>query len=171
MRTATDSSGTPFLIFFCISVHILYLREKNDNMDDKIKFVKINEQDATGRSFTAVSVFINGKELTDIIKNAEQQNDKKILSNYIHLTPSELYEGLSSAMMPGSETAENGAEILCCACGCPECWSPVAHVTVDECYVYWTQITHNQMDFDYKLSYRFNKTEYLYELEKLKHFI
>ena len=140
-------------------------------MDDKIKFVKINEQDATGRSFTAVSVFINGKELTDIIKDVEQQSDKKMLSNYIHLTPSELYEGLSLAMVPGSEPAENGAEILCCICGCPECWSPVVHVTVDEHRVHWTQITHNQTDFDYNLSYHFNKTEYLHELEKLKHFI
>ena len=70
--------GAPLPIAAVRFFQIYDIRRKNDkNMDDKIEFVKINEQDATGRSYIAVAIFINGKDFTETIKSVERQSDKK----------------------------------------------------------------------------------------------
>lgn len=40
-------------------------------MDDVITFSKIKEEDSTGRVWTSVAIFINGKEIVDIIHEVE----------------------------------------------------------------------------------------------------
>lgn len=132
-------------------------------MDDVITFSKIKEEDSTGRVWTSVAIFINGKEIVDIIHEVELSQWKQKI-DYIHQQPHELYKRLENVM----QFEDESVEILCCICGTIECNSPVVHIRSDDDYVYWDKITHNQMQWVYNLTYKFNKKLYEIELEKLR---
>ena len=134
-------------------------------MIDEIKFCKIQEKDATDRTWETVAIFINNREIVDIINEAEIVLwDEK--SEYIHQLPSDLYIRLKDAIE--SDEYNHEAEILCCICGVIECWSPIVHISVDENYIYWDKFTHNHLEGTYNLSFKFNKLSFMNEFEKLK---
>ena len=125
-----------------------------------------------------VEIYINGVELISILKpiekpfyeaeNWKQQKD----GGYGHIEPDILYDLLAEALIEGSYSNTGGVEALCCS-GCGEfgCWSVEIFVTEDDDYIYWGNFSHNHRDWEYGLSYKFEKSAYNKEMEKLKSFI
>ncbi|MDE6586696.1 MAG: hypothetical protein K2K80_08465 [Clostridia bacterium] len=143
-------------------------------MSDKISFKIIDGQipDYVITNFIGVvGVFINDREILDIVADIENENLEGGAWEYIHQMAKDLYSNL----LPDDEELkewqdENGAEILCCTCGEIMCGSPTVFIEQDEKYVYWKALGHNQLDYYYPLNYVFDRKQYEQALEELKKF-
>lgn len=113
----------------------------------------------------AVEIYINGKEIVEILKEietpfAKNENAIDIAGAYGHLTPRELYSELN-------DTKESA--LLCCdGCGFIGCWAVLVSVEMDEEYVYWKEFRHNHRKWEYNISYKYDRREYEDALEQLK---
>ena len=111
-----------------------------------------------------VEIYINGKEIIEILKEIEipfanNEGHISIAGAYGHLTPNELY----SELMDSEESA-----LVCCGdCGLIGCWAVVINVEMDEDYVYWKEFRHNHRDWEYNISFKFHRTEYENVLKKI----
>lgn len=145
-------------------------------MSDQISFKIIDGQIAVGevsKYIGVVGIFINDRELLDIVADLENENLKGGAMDYIYQTANELYNNL----VPDDELKDwqkkYGVEILCCTCGTIECSSPTVFIEKDEHYVYWKTLGHNQIDKEYycfSLNYIFDRKQYEQALGELKKF-
>lgn len=142
---------------------------------DKISFKIISGQiELGGESDHIVGIFINGRELLDIVAELENAHLKGGYMEYIHQTAKELYGNLVPDDDELKEWQEEyGTEILCCTCGIIEDSSPTVFIEKDEQYVYWKALGHNQIDTEhyyFPLNYVFDRKQYEQALEELKKF-
>ena len=116
-----------------------------------------------------VAIYLNGREIVDILKEIELAYDTETPGSYGHLTPKNLYRNLSDALIPGTYSHDHETFFLCCeSCGIDGCWSVVATVTQDENYVYWTDFRQpHRPEWKYPISYRFRRMQYEKEMNKL----
>lgn len=136
-------------------------------MMDKIEFKIINPKgkerwaDEYPPNIRVVEIYINGKELIDILKEIEYSYDPKLAGAYGHQTPEDLYSNLVEG--------EDSADLLCCSdCGDIGCWTVRVIITADEKYVYWINFSHHHREWKYDISYTFEKTAYEKALNYLK---
>lgn len=145
-------------------------------MSDKISFKIIDGQIAVGETPKyrgVVGIFINDRELLDIVADLENENLKGGAMDYIHQTAKELFSNLVPNDKLKDWQNENGVEILCCTCGIVEDGSPTVFIEKDERYVYWKALGHNQMNtkhYHFPLNYVFDRKQYEQALEELKIF-
>ncbi len=144
-------------------------------MCDKIEFIR-SDPDLKGEEWAAehgaplaaAEIYINGRELADILKAeelayAEAEGHPTLAGAYGHIAPDKLYTALNKA-----KDSEGRAELLCCRqCGEVGCWSVSAHIMRDNKYVFWHRFEHNHRKWHYGLSYKFSAAEYEKALEKL----
>lgn len=173
MDKATTS--TAIIIIVCLIINIILMKLKNKfssknnklgkhKMCDTLKVELINEtgfQDEEGFDGLGevVKIYINNEEILDIIKKEEEPYDSRP-GDYLHVSAFELYENLTDALIVGTEANKNGVEILCCTCRCPRCSSILLFVEEDDKYVYWKKFKHTHREWNYNISYKFEKTEY-----------
>lgn len=117
---------------------------------------------------TVAEVYINGEELIPIVREREciikDADDLCEPGSYGHLSVDELYRELHEAQTGQYEYAH----LLCCNnCGDCFCWSVQAKISVGLKYVTWT-ISHNHRDWEYDLTYRFDKQMYSEFIKKSK---
>lgn len=145
-------------------------------MSDIISFRMIDGQIAVGevpKNRGVVGVFINGRELLDIVADLENENLKGGAMDYIYQTANELYSNFVPDDKIKNWQKKNGVEILCCTCGVIECSSPTVFIQEDEQYVYWKTLGHNQIDkehYCFPLNYIFDRKQYEQALGELKKF-
>lgn len=153
-------------------------------MTDKLEFKLIDPiekceewADPSDEKIRAVEIYINGREIVDILKElempfADEEGHPTLAGAYGHRIPKELYNVLSESLIENSYEWEYGAEVLCCNdCGFPGCWSATVKIRQDEKFVYWENFEQNhRKNWKYDLSFKFDKNEYEKEFEKLKSF-
>ena len=144
---------------------------------DKLSFKIIDGEIAVGVTPCfrgVVGIFINERELLDIVADLENANWENGYMEYIHQTAKELYNNLVPDDNEFIEWQEEyGTEILCCTCGFIEDGSPTVFVEKDEQHVYWKALGHNQIDkehYYFPLQYVFDRKQYEQALEELKKF-
>lgn len=141
---------------------------------DKISFKIIDGEIAVGVTPCfrgVVGIFINDRELLDIVADLENEKLKDGAEDYIHQTAKELYNNLVPKDDEEKEWNEyHGTEILCCTCGEIGCGSPTVFIEKDERYVFWKALGHNQIDYHIPLKYVFDRKQYEQALEELKKF-
>ena len=116
-------------------------------------------------------ILINGKELLEIIADAEKVFAEKepdlkdfIAGDYIYMIPSELYEKLKEAEQSNGKLE---AAVLCCTCGEVGCASARVLVINTGTSVIWNHFR-TIRDWDFNLSYEFLLDDYKKFLEKIK---
>lgn len=142
-------------------------------MSDKISFKIIDGEIAVGeipKYKGVVGIFINNRELLEIVADLENENLKGGAMDYIHQTANELYGNLVPDDKHKDWQEKYGVEILCCTCGVIECSSPTVFIEKDERTIYWKALGHNQMDYYFPLNYVFERKQYEQALEELKKF-
>lgn len=145
-------------------------------MADKLEFKLIDPVEANenwaleyGSKCKGVEIYINGTEIVPILKGIEilyasKEGKPHLAGDYGHNTPKHLYSQLTKSL--------DGAELLCCGgCGDSGCWSVLVSIEQDDEYVYWNHFEHNHRDWEYGLSYRFEKQEYEQAMQQLKGFV
>lgn len=151
-----------------------YCREGAINVaPDKISFKIIDGEIAVGeipKYAGVVGIFINDRELLDIVAELEDKNLKGGAMDYIHQTAKELYYNLVPDNGLTAWQNKNGAEILSCTCGIIKDGSPTVFIEKDEQYVYWKAFGHNQINYRIPFNYVFDKKQYEQALEELKKF-
>lgn len=144
---------------------------------DKLTFKRIDGEIAVGvtpKYRGVVGIYINGRELLDLVNELEKGKWKSGARDYIHQTAAELYGNLVPNDDLKDWQKENGTEILSCTCGIIEDSSPTVFIDTDERFVYWKALGHNQMDkeqYYFPLNYVFDRKEYAQALEELKKFV
>ncbi len=153
-------------------------------MTDKIRF-KIIDPRKKGETWAqsggspdelrAVEIYINGRELTEIVKEkevpfAKAEGHPNLAGLYGHNTPKYLYKDLSEVFIEGSYSNKYGVSILCCEeCGEPGCWGIDVKVRQDDDFVYWQDFEQaHRKNWKYDLNFKFDKPEYDSEIKKLK---
>ena len=137
-------------------------------IDGKIAAYLVNQYQGV------VGIFINDRELLDIVADLENEHWKNGAMSYIHQTAKELYNNLvpnDNELIEWQE--EYGTEILCCTCGEIGCGSPTVFIEKDDHFIYWKALGHNQIDkedYYFPLNYGFDKKQYEQALEELKRF-
>ena len=118
-------------------------------------------------------IYINGVEITDIIRPieqpyAEQEGHPELAGDYGHNPSGELHKMLENALIEGTYEAEEGVELLCCrGCGECGCWSIEVYMKEDDKFVYWYKIKHNHREWKYDLTFKFEKEAYHQALKVL----
>lgn len=117
------------------------------------------------REIKVVEIYINEVELVEILKPIEMpyafiEEYPSLAGSYGHITPEKLYRNLTAS--------SEEIELLCCGdCGESGCWSILVNVEYDDSYVYWRKFKHNHRNWEYDISYKFDKTEYQNALKQL----
>jgi hypothetical protein len=133
------------------------------------------------KAFNEVQLFIDGVNLTDILKeiekpSAEKEKNPEIAGHYIGLNLQFLKKDhfLCSDSSYGKD--QNKTALLDCPCGCEGCWTSAAEILELEDTILWTdfeqiyrngEITDDIWDYQ-NLKFEFKKNQYLKELGKLK---
>uniref|UniRef100_UPI00405623EC hypothetical protein n=1 Tax=Acetatifactor sp. TaxID=1872090 RepID=UPI00405623EC len=121
------------------------------------------------KSFKVVQILLNGKDFIEMLREiekpyAEAEGKPHLAGDYGYVSPKHLYRELTKM--------SDGAELLCCGgCGDSGCWSVMVSVREDDEYVYWENFEQNHRDWEYSLSYKFEKKEYDQVMEMLKEFV
>lgn len=120
-----------------------------------------------------VEIYIDGVEITEIFRKIEvpyckQEGDPNLAGDYGHMPVKELYEDLSEATIEGSYSNKLGVYPVCCgACGEPGCWSVTFRVRESDEFVWWYGFEHERREWKYDLEFKFLKSDYLKEMNKL----
>ena len=146
-------------------------------IDPKKKGESWAESGSFPEGLRAVEIYINGQELVDIVREiedpfAQKEGHPNIAGAYGHNTPKFLYKELSEAFDDNSYSSKYGVPLLCCRdCGVWGCWDIDVMVRRDDEFVYWENFRQgHRKNWLYNLSYKFDRTEYEREIEKLKGF-
>lgn len=135
---------------------------------------------------TAV-ITIDGRKLLDIIREielpyaeeegrlakkegvAEEDEDYSDLAGaYGHLSAKVLFDNLKTGISDCGSSHDERVYLFCCGdCGEIFCWTVSMKVRMDEHYVYWYDFKHEHRNWEYNLSYTFEKTAYEAALRKL----
>lgn len=136
-----------------------------------------------GSPYHVVEIYIDGVELCDIVRPLEKACIKKGTfdfsyykrhkQHYGHMRPGELYGNLIRAVKYSDPDYEDdNCLLLCCAqCGMSECWSISIQVEENEEYIFWYDFHHLVEDWEYGLTYKFEKKQYESTMRKLRRFI
>ncbi len=131
-----------------------------------------------GSQFNVVEIYIDGREICDVIKPIEEafieksETSSQFDDTYGHLDPKNLYDNLSWAAKHDPYFENEDCLLLCCeTCGEPECWSIAIKIKKDKNFIYWYDFEHNHEGFEYGLSYIFEKNQYDSAMRKLRKFI
>lgn len=138
-------------------------------MTDKIKFkvAKYNKWFEDGETLHAV-IEINDKDFIETVKKIEIKYDKELAGDYSYMKITELFYHLHLTEEGDSYYTNYGTPIVVCeGCGEEGCWSVTVRITTDANYVYWKDFSQNHRDWEYGLSFKFNRKEYENELSKL----
>lgn len=129
------------------------------------------------RDFYYVEIWINGKELSKILYPIElpfavAEDKESLAGSYLGLYPENLlYELTADKQTYTSEEDDYNKRILIdCICTCEGCRSFVADIEETENEIVWKNFEQIHRDWDYSelKEFRFDKTQYLNEIEKLK---
>lgn len=158
---------------FAVSCKVFYEAQAlhTDNLSFKLADPKeLGEEWALKlqESPTVAEVYINGEELISIVRERESKikdaDDLCEPGSYGHLSVDELYRELREAQTGQYEYAH----LLCCNnCGDCFCWSVQVKISVGLKYVTWT-LFHNHRDWEYDLTYRFDKQMYSEFIENIR---
>lgn len=145
---------------------------------DKLEF-KIEQKESDDRKIPAVNIFINGKNLIEMLKEYElpfatKEGSPDIAGGYAGMYPKDfLYWYLTAAWL-----GDGVHSILTCAgCGEVGCWPMMVTVTEDNDKVKWSNFHQPHRgpeskasfwDFSNFPSFEFSKENYQTELNKLK---
>lgn len=134
----------------------------------KIKNIKTQ----ISNNYKEIQIYIDGKNLKDILKEIERpfatkEGNPGIEGQYIGLDAEYTY--MSHFLR------EQSAKIalLDCSCGCSGCWTLIANIKINEKLIVWENFEqiHRNMDklkWDYdNLFFEFDKEQYIKELEKI----
>lgn len=119
-----------------------------------------------GSNHKVVEIYVDGKKLLDIIREIEvpyanEEGYPELAGAYGHISPRELYVDLSTVLIDNSNTCDKRVNLFCCgSCGEIICWSVSFLVKEDERYVYWYDFRHEHRNWEYNLTYKFDKEEY-----------
>lgn len=120
-----------------------------------------------------VEIYIDGVEITEIFRKievpyCEQEGHPNLAGDYGHMPVKELYEDLSEATIEGSYSNKLGVYPVCCGgCGEPGCWSVTFRVRESDEFVWWYGFEHEHRNWEYNLEFKFLKSDYLKEMNKL----
>lgn len=148
---------------------------------NKIEFKIIKKDDrAWEGEYYAARIFINNTDLIDTLAKfekpfAQKENQENIAGSYEGLSPEYLYENLTGKPI----FEDNKTIILECTCGCEGCWDFLVEIKENNREIIWTNFenihrgreSHNFWDYSTFSDLKFDKTEYLQEISKLKFFI
>jgi len=135
-----------------------------------------------GAFHKVVDILIDGKSLLEKVRDIERPYMKAEglpfdvdEFDYGHLSPYALYYDLTTAASEeeiDSFAHEEGAELYCCAdCGESGCWSVAVHIREEEDFVYWYDFEQNHRDWEYGLSFKFDRKQYDQAMAYLKRLI
>jgi hypothetical protein len=147
---------------------------------DKLEF-KIQNKQIGDFKFKTVSIFVNGQDLIERLKNYEMPFAKKegseiIAGGYDGLTPETIYKYLTNP--EDMDKDENGKISLlgCAACGLEDCW-PMKIKTIEAVdKIIWTEFeqpfrsvdSNNFWDYTNFGQLSFDKKNYNEQLDKLR---
>lgn len=120
-----------------------------------------------------VEIYVDGVEIAEIYRKievpyCEQEGHPNLAGDYGHMPVKELYEDLSEATIEGSYSNKLGVYPVCCGgCGEPGCWSVTFHVRESDEFVWWYGFEHEHRNWEYNLEFKFLKSDYLKEMNKL----
>lgn len=144
---------------------------------DELTFKIIDGEIAAGETPKyrgVVGIFINGRELLDMVADLENEKWESGAMDYIHQTAAELYSNLVPDNDLKDWQKENGTEVLSCTCGIIEDSSPTVFIEKDERFVYWKALGHNQIEknrYYFPLYYVFEREQYEQALIELMKFV
>ncbi len=141
-----------------------------------IRFQVEEGKDVAGETQLFANIFIDDKNLIDILRKyelpfAKKEGSEEIAGSYAALLPDELFSNLT--MYNGSESEQ--VAVLDCTCGCEGCWTFMLRVIeTDDCII-WTDFeqihrakgSHNYWDYSNFPNFKFNKTDYLNKIQAL----
>ncbi len=145
----------------------------------KLKLTKCEFGFEAGPS-TVVSIFINDKNLIDIVKEIElpfatKEGSLQIAGDYSGLYAFQLWDEMLKVRRPRSEFPP---EVLGCTCGSPGCWPLSLKITEKDNEIVWsdfdnpyrTDLINPDQNWDYsKLGpFCFDKEQYETEMKKLR---
>lgn len=120
-----------------------------------------------------VEIYIDDVEITEIFRKievpyCEQEGHPNLAGDYGHIPAKELYRDLCEATIEGSYSYDLGVYPVCCgACGEPGCWSVTFRVRESDDFVWWYKFEHERREWKYDLEFKFLKSDYLKEMNKL----
>ncbi len=120
-----------------------------------------------------VEIYIDGVEIAEIFRKievpyCEQEEPPNLAGDYGHMPAKKLYQDLSEATIEGSFSCDFGVYPVCCRwCGEPRCWSVTFHVRESDEFVWWYGFEHEHREWKYDLEFKFLKSDYLKEMNKL----
>ncbi len=134
-------------------------------------------ESAVGPEIPVAGIYINGRELGEIVKELERRTDPQA-QGYGHRKPRQLRDALTVYCDPDERYRDwreylhrQGVELFCCLqCGLPECGSPTVRPRRVGSRVIWT-LGHNRPDKarDYEgLTFTFDAGQYREALEQLR---
>lgn len=147
---------------------------------DKLEF-KIEEKESHGRKIPAANIFINGKDLIEMIKEYElpfaiKEGHPDIAGGYAGMYPKDFLFWYLDATWP-----EDGRRsiLTCSGCGEVGCWPMMVSVTEDNNTIKWSDFHQPHRgpeskasfwDFSNFPTFEFSKENYQDEINKLKKF-
>lgn len=120
-----------------------------------------------------VEIYIDGVEIVEIFRKievpyCEQEGHPNLAGDYGHIPAKELYRDLSEATIEGSYSYDLGVYPVCCGgCGEPGCWSVTFRVRESDEFIWWYKFEHERREWKYDLEFKFLKSDYLKEMNKL----
>ncbi len=144
---------------------------------NEIRFQIREDKNIIGMMELVSDIFIDDKNLIDILKEyelpfAKKGGNESLAGSYRALLPSDLFSNLT--MCKNSENKK--VAVLDCPCGCDGCWTFMVRVIETDEYIIWTDFeqihrskdSKNHWDYSNLSDLRFNKTDYLIQVETLK---
>lgn len=146
---------------------------------DKLEF-KIQDRENDNYQFKTVTIFVNGKDLIDLLKAyelpfAKKEGSENIAGGYAGLAPETLHKHLNNP--DEFDIDENGkVSIFECECGCDGCWPMKIKTTELEDEIIWTDFeqphrtidSHNFWNYTNFGKFSFYKNNYYEQLNKLR---
>jgi uncharacterized protein (DUF3820 family) len=148
---------------------------------DKLEF-KITKKEISGRETLSVNVFVNDKNLIDLLKEYELPFAKKeghpdIAGTYSGMTPKDFLYWFIKADWPGEN---NHAIFECSSCGEVGCWPMIVSVSKEGNKVKWfnfnqpyrgPKLGESSWDYSDFPTFEFSVENYNAEFDKLTKFI
>jgi hypothetical protein len=146
---------------------------------DTLRFEIGEREDPADGIVDAVNVFVNGRNLVDILREVElpfvaREGNLQLAGSYVGLRPEEVF--LPSHRLLGEPTTcydydslEGKTAVLGCVCGEPGCWPFRVKITSREDVVIWSgfeQPHRRTWRYDELQPFVFDRTQYLSALNR-----
>jgi hypothetical protein len=146
---------------------------------DTIRFEIGEIADPASGLVDAVDIFVNGRNLVDILKEAEQpfaprEGKPDLAGGYVGLSPEEVF--LPSPRLFGEPTTHYDRDardgkiaVLGCVCGDPGCWPLRVEITLRDDLVIWSDFEQPHRAawrYDEMRPLVFDRAQYLFALDQ-----